>query len=156
MPHLSSITDFKRTIVNKFLRDRKFVDLVTASEDHELPASDLLSRQVFLYDYIDGTVKADRVYVCVDADDSWEETPAVTQFEIYISIAVPKSLMDMNGEIRRDAIAQRIDQMLNGSTEFGFGKLKRKPGGRAQFSEAFRARVLRYSVENWNRFGETL
>ena len=63
MPHLSSITDFKRTIANKFLRDEKFVNLVTASEDHELPASDLLSRQVFLYDYIDDTVKADRVIV---------------------------------------------------------------------------------------------
>ena len=46
----------------------------------------------------------------------WEETPAVTQFEIYIIIAVPKSLMEMNGEIRRDAIAQRVDEMLNGSS----------------------------------------
>lgn len=156
MPHLSSLDDFKRIIVNKFLRDRQFVDLVTNSADHELPASDLLSRQVFLYDYIDGTVKADRVFVCVEADDNWPETPAVSLFDIYITIAVPKSLMDMSGKIRRDAIAQRIDEMLNGSTEFGFGKLKRKPGGRVNFSEAFRARVLHYSVENWNRHGSTL
>ena len=156
MPHLSSVDDFKRIIVNKFLRDRQFVDLVTNSTNHGLPASDLLSRQVFLYDYVDGTVQADKVFVCVEADDNRVKTPAVSLFDIYITIAVPKSMMDMNGKIRRDAIAQRIDEMLNGSTEFGFGKLERKPGGRLQFSDAFRAKLLHYSVENWNRHGSTL
>lgn len=156
MPHLSSYTEFKRTLANIFLRDREFVDLVTNTENHPLPASDLLSRQVFLYDYIDGTIKEDKTYVCIEVDDGPTATPAAAYFTICIYIAVPKSLMEMNGEIRRDAIAQRVDQLINGSTKFGFGKLKKKPGGRFLFNEAFRCRVLNYSSEDWNRHGETL
>ena len=156
MPHLSALTEYKKVMINAFLRDRRFVDLVTNTSDHPLPASDLLSKQVFLYDFIDGTVKDEKVYVCIEADDSWVANCAVSQFNISIYIAVPKSLMDMNGEIRRDAIAQRIDELINGSTDFGFGKLKRKPGGRLQFNEAFRGRVLNYTVEDWNRHNTTL
>ena len=156
MPHLSSLTDFKRLILNKLLNDREMVNLLTNSENHTLPAKDLLNRQVYLYDYVDGTIKSDHSILCIDADDSWAETPAVSKFLIEIIIAVPKSLMDMPGNIRRDAIAQRIDRLLNGSTEFGFGRLERKPGGRIQLNEAMRARMLRYSVEDWNRHGETL
>lgn len=156
MSHLSSFTAYKKLIVNKLLNDRKFVDLVTVSDDHELPARDLLNRQVYLYDYVDVTIKTDKVLVCIDADDTWAKTPAVSGFQIEIIVAVPKSLMDMPGEIRRDAICQRIDEMLNGSTEFGFGRLERRPGNRFQLNEALRSRILRYSVDDWNRHGATL
>lgn len=138
------------------LRDREFVNLVTAVPDYPLPAADLLNKQVFLYDYIDSTVKDEKVYVCIEADDGVAYSCAVSRFDMYIYIAVPKYLMDMNGQIRRDAIAQRIDTLINGSTDYGFGKLERKSGGRIRLSDEFRGRVLHYTVEDWNRHNTTL
>lgn len=156
MPHLSSLTEYKRTVINTFLRDKEFVELVANDKNHVLPASDLFEKQCFLYDYVDSTVKDDKVYVCVEVDPEQVVNCAVTRFNLYVYVAVPKSLMSMDGQIRRDAICQRIDELLNGRTDFGFGRLERKPSPRMQFSESFRGRVLVYTVEDWNRHCKTL
>lgn len=156
MPHLSSLTDYKKTMINCFLRDPELVELITGEQGHALPASDLLDRQVFLYDYIDSTVQDDRVILCIETDDGAAYSCAIARFELHIFIAVPKSKMSMDGKIRRDAIAERIDTMLNGSTQYGFGKLTRRAGGRVLFNNTYRTRVLHYTVEDWNRHNETL
>lgn len=156
MPHLEELDDYKRVIVNKLLRDKEFVSLVTLEDEPELPAKVLLNRQVFLYDYLDNTVTDDKVFVCVDCDDDDTVNCAVGKFVLHIWVAVPKSLMNMNGKIRRDALVSRIDRLINGSTEFGFGKLTRRAGGRFQMTNTFRCRVLNYTVEDWNRHNTTL
>lgn len=156
MPHLEEFDDYKRVIVNKLLRDKEFVSLMTDEKDPVLPASGLLNKQIFLYDYLDNTITEDKVMICVDCDDDDAVNCAVTRFNLHIWIAVPKSLMNMSGKIRRDALASRADELLNGSTEFGFGRLTRKAGGRFHMNNTYRCRTLNYTVEDWNRHNKTL
>ena len=120
-----------------------------------MPAGSLLNKQVFLYDYIDAATTDAKVFVCIEVDDGNVRGPAVTGAHLWIYIAVPKSMMNMDGEIRRDALAQRIDELLNGNMDFGFGKLERKPGGRIVLHDSFRGRFLHYYVLDWNRHNST-
>lgn len=47
-------------------------------------------------------------------------------------------MMNMSGEIRRDALVGRIDTLLNGNLDFGFGKLERRIGSRFNLHDTFR------------------
>ena len=156
MPHLSEYTEYKKKVVNLILKDAECVELITGVENTTLPAVSLLNKQVFLYDYIDETTTDAKVFVCIEVDEGEVRTPAVGWMHLWIYIAVPKVLMNMEGEIRRDALAQRIDELLNGNLDFGFGKLERKPGGRIVLHDSFRGRFLHYHVRDWNRHNTSL
>ena len=156
MPHLSEFTAYKKRVVNLILKDAECVELITGVKNTALPAGSLLNKQVFLYDYIDAATTDAKVFVCIEVDDGNVRGPAVTGAHLWIYIAVPKSMMNMDGEIRRDALAQRIDELLNGNMDFGFGKLERKPGGRIVLHNSFRGRFLHYYVLDWNRHNSTL
>ena len=156
MPHLSEFTEFKKKVINLILYDAECVELITGVENTALPAGSLLNKQVFPYDYIDETTTDAKVFVCIEVDDGDVKGPAVAGVHLWVYIAVPKILMNMEGEIRRDALSQRIDELLNGNMDFGFGKLERKPGGRIVLHDSFRGRFLHYYVNGWNRFGSSL
>lgn len=156
MPDLSELVDYKKTIGQWLYSDRGFVDLVTNTTTMTLPARSLVNDQLWYYDYIDETVQDAKCYVCLEIDDSTVRTPAVGDFVLLIWIIVPKSLMDMQGNIRRDAIASRIDTLLNGSSGTWFGEIKKLPSQRFSPNASFRGRLLKYSVQGWNRHGETL
>lgn len=156
MAHLSAFTEYKRRVANLILNDAECVRLITGKDDTPLPAASLINDQVYLYDYIDETTTDSKVFVCVEVDDGDVVSPAATVVHLWIYIAVPKELMNMHGEIRRDALAQRIDRLLNGNLDFGFGKLERRPGGRIVLHNMFRGRFLHYYVLDWNRFCKSL
>lgn len=156
MPHLSEFTEYKKKVVNLILKDAECVELITGVENTPLPAASLLNKQVFLYDYIDAATTDAKVFICIEVDEGEIKGPAVGVMHLWIYIAVPKILMNMDGEIRRDALAQRIDELLNGNKDFGFGKLDRKPGGRIVLHDSFRGRFLHYFVQDWNRHNTSL
>ena len=156
MPNLSELVDYKKTIGQLLYSDREFVDLVTNTTTATLPARSLVNNQLWYYDYVDETVQDAKCYVCLEIDDSTVKTPAVGDFTLLIWIIVPKSLMDMTGNIRRDAIAARVDELLNGLEGTWFGELRRLPSLRFLPNTSFRGRLLKYSVQGWNRHGETL
>ena len=156
MPNLSEFVSYKKTIGQLLYSDRKLVDLLTNTTNKTLPARDLVNNQIWYYDYIDETVTDAKCYLCLEVDDVATKTPAVTSFQLYIWVIVPKSLMNMDGNIRRDAIASRIDELINGKVGEWFGTAERNPSKRQRVNTTFRARLLTYTVQGWNRHGETL
>ena len=156
MPHLSEFTEYKKKVLNLIVKDKTCVELITATSNPTLPATSLINKQLFLYDYIDETVSDEKVYVCVETDEGDVKGPAVTGVHLWIYVIVPKSMMNMSGEIRRDALVGRIDTLLNGNLDFGFGKLERRIGSRFNLHDTFRGRSLHYYVLDWNRFCSTL
>ena len=167
MPNLSEFHDYKKKIAQAFLSDSEFVKLVTNNEyDGAYPAVDLLeqvlsdgsyhSGQVHLYDYIPDVATSGMVHVCIEIDDSKIYHVATAEYIIEIMIIVPVPLMNMYGNIRRDAIASCVDRILNGKTDFGFDRLERRPGSLGIPADKQRSRKLRYSVKGWNMRDEEL
>ena len=105
MPHLSEFTEYKKKVLNLIVKDKTCVELITATSNPTLPATSLINKQLFLYDYIDETVTDEKVYICVETDEGDVKGPAVTGVHLWIYVIVPKSMMNMSGEIRRDAHA---------------------------------------------------
>jgi len=57
---------------------------------------------------------------------------------------------------RIDVLADKIDYLLNGSEEMGFGKMELVTSPPFTPAEKFLGRMLVYHVEGWNRWGEKL
>lgn len=161
MPMLSELGEYKRKIINIFMNDQELVDLVSCKDNYPLPANNLIGKNFYMYDYIDETVKDQLCLVCIEIDESNFINPQARYFDLHIYVAVHKKLMeytDKNGKsaIRRDAICARIDALLNGRTDLGFGKVEAAYGGRIVFADDFRAKDIHYRLKGWNLRGEAL
>lgn len=156
MPNLSDFTSIKKKVLHTILSDRECVDLITNDSDIRLPAESLLDKQVFLYDWIDDTVTEAKTFISVDVDVPYVDSIATANFDLFIYIAVHKSLMSMNGEIRRDALASRIDYLINGNLDFGFAKVELSNVSRFRQGKEFFGRTLVYRVHHYNRIGDKL
>ncbi len=161
MPMLSELTKWKRKIANILLNDAEFVELVSLKNDLTLPAASLIGDNVYLYDYIDETVKDEKVLICIEIDEGDYVNPQSRMFNLHIYVAVHRNLMNFiddngHGAIRRDSICERIDHLLNGRTDLGFKKIKAGYGGRILFSNDFRTKDMHYTLQGWNLRGEAL
>lgn len=161
MPMLSELEEYKRKIVNLIVNDRDCVDLISCRNDLALPAASLVGDNIFLYDYVDETVKDQKVFICIEIDESDYINPQSRLFDLHIYVIIHKKLMDFiddkgRGCIRRDSLCESIDHLLNGRTDLGFEKVTAAYGTRLIFSDDFRAKDLHYRVKGWNLRGDAL
>lgn len=167
MPFLSEFTKYKKLIARAICEDTECVSLITNTDNPTVPNYDLIESvnsagihhrgQVHLYDYLPGTEEVGQVHVCVEVEESRVINSAVARYEIHVYVIVPENLMVMYGKIRRDALAAAVDTVLNGRTDFGFGKLTRTVGkGDFLAVNKWRGRELVYTIEDYNRIGGRL
>ena len=161
MPNLGQFVKYKKQIAMAILNDPECVDLISNGTYHgDYPAVSLLEQvlsdgryvpgQVHLYDFIPDVASDSRVHVNIEIDEDAMSTVAVGLYTIEILVMVPVDLMNMYGNIRRDALAARIDTLINGSTEYGFGRVERRAGSLGIPAPKVRSRRLKYSVKDWN------
>lgn len=156
MPFMTELTENKEQILKTLLMDQEFVDLVSNEVGHELPALDLRYTQVFPYGWIAPTISDAKTYVCFDVDVTDTSTIAVSDIYMYFWVFTHNTLAMTNEGVRVDRIAARIDRLINGSTELGFGKVKLESCVRDSPNADYYGRVILYSVQNWNRRGRGL
>ena len=161
MAYLSELTEFKRKIANLIVNDEMLVELISGKKGTLLPAAELIGQNVFLYDYVDDTLKDARTLVCIETDELDRTSPTARDFELHIYVSVHKSQMnyvdeDGRGQVRRDMICSRIDALLNNRTDMGFQKLKPLRGYRIIFSSDFRTKDMVYLAKWGNAIGEGL
>lgn len=161
MAYLSELTEFKRKIANLIVNDETLVELISGKKGMLLPAAELIGQNVYLYDYVDDTLKDARTLVCIETDELDRTSPTARDFELHIYVCVHKSQMnyvdeDGRGQVRRDMICSRIDALLNNRTDMGFQKLKPLRGYRIIFSSDFRTKDMVYLAKWGNAIGEGL
>lgn len=161
MAYLSELTEFKRKIANLIVNDETLVELISGKKGTLLPAAELIGQNVFLYDYVDDTLKDARTLVCIETDELDRTSPTARDFELHIYVCVHKSQMnyvdeDGRGQVRRDMICSRIDALLNNRTDMGFQKIKPLRGYRIIFSSDFRTKDMVYLAKWGNAIGEGL
>ena len=156
MAYLSELTEIKRKIANLIVNDEMLVELISGEQGKQLPAADLIGKNVYLYDYVDDTLKDARTLVCIEIDENDYTSPTARDFELHVYVCVHKSQMNFidengRGQVRRDLIASRIDR-----TDLGFQKLKPLRGYRIIFSSDFRTKDMVYTAKWGNAIGEGL
>lgn len=156
MPFLTELSDKKQQILKDLLSDRELVTLLTDDSTIRLPAKDLRYDQVFPYPWVDETADAAKSFICFDVTVPEISTIAVKDCYMYIWIFTHQRIAMTKEGVRTDLLASRVDYLLNGSTEYGFGKVRLMSVLPYAPNANYYGKVLKYYVQDWNRFGAKL
>lgn len=167
--NLNVISDMKQVILRKVLSDEDAVKIIRNTYDVQTPDMGLRYTQVFPWLRAFDTVEEAKTYICFEVSVTSVVNCAVREFELRVYIMTHQSLMLMNSEVchsisldasdsgtRIDVLADKIDYLLNGSEDMGFGKMELVSSPTFSPAEKFLGRVLIYRVDGWNRWGEKL
>jgi hypothetical protein len=156
MAFLKEFSDVKMKMLQAFLSDRDIVTHLTSDATHALPAVDLRYKQVFPYPWVDDTVSEAKAFLSFDVYVQSVETIAVKTLNLVVWVFAHSAVAMTNQGVRVDLISNRVDELINGSQDYGFGKVALVSVLPYAPNNNYYGRVLRYQVQNWNRFGDKL
>lgn len=165
--NLNVISDMKQTILKALLSDESIVKLIRNTSTVTLPDMPLRYTQVVPWKAVPDTQGEAKTFVTFEVDVIGVTNCAVKDFSLNIYVITHESLMKFDNAVgtaldlpdrgvRTDILADKIDYLLNGSTDFGFGKLELKRSPTFDPIDGYHGRKLEYYVQGWNRYGEKL
>ena len=116
------LTEYKETLCRLFVNSDDIRALLKTNDD-TIKKKDLVYKQIFPYTYLPDIQKEENIYLCFDI-----EVPRINSNSnimkdvvIYVDALVHQSFMETSEGIRTDLFANKIDELLNGSKDFGMG-----------------------------------
>jgi len=167
--NLNVISDMKQTMLRALLSDEDVVKILRNTCDVELPDMGLRYTQVFPWMYVPDTVEETKSYIGMKIKARNQINAAAKVYEMTIYIICHKEHMRMNAAVceqlgldttdsgsRVDVLMDKVDCLINGSEEFGFGKVEFVESDEFRPTDKFHGRYITYRVNGWNRWGEKL
>ena len=158
--HLDELIDYSSNIISSMANSQEIVALMLdkdpANVDLGGDDGDIAREHMFDYDYVDDTQLEAGAYIMVDVDMIDSPTGTVKDMEVYVQIVVSKTYMELDKKSfkgvkgnRRDNLARQIDLLLNGSKDFGIGKLSLMSARTANVPKSFTSKMLTYGVSDF-------
>ena len=167
MQNLNRIGAMKEKVLESILATQDVVRLIENKKDVVLPAFEIRYKQVFPWKKILGTQEEAKTFVGFDISLGGAINCAVKTYYLNIWVMSHESLMPIDNKVgemlsisdrgvRTDILADKLDYLLNGSTDMGFGKLEIVGSDVFRPAERFSGRNIQYIISGWNRYGEKL
>lgn len=167
--NLNVISQMKEKVLKAILSNAEIVALVKNMPKDEVvvPAFDLRYHQIAPWRKVPETNEDARTYVSFDVGMSDSDSPAAREYALMVWVMVPDNLMPIDNKIgtmlgisdrgaRHDILSDKIDYLLNGTTDMGFGKLQIVSSNIFEPINGYNGRYINYYVQGWNRYGEQL
>ena len=156
--HLDELIDYTSKIIAALSNSPEVVGLIVDKAPSEVTEADMdnARNKMFDFDYIDETVQSAGAFIMVDADMVAAPTGTIKDLEVYVQIAVSKTYVKLSPTIfkgmrgnRRDNLSRQIDLLLNGSRDFGIGKLQLVTARTVNVPSSFTSKMLTYRVPDF-------
>lgn len=140
---------YKNKLMEDLCTDSDIVSLLTGDADHILPATDLIYKQMFPYEYIPDTEDKAHSFICFDVDIAKVDATLYTPV-LYIWVFCHRSSLRIpGGGVRPDELAAAVNKKINGSWKYGLGTLDLDSATRFSPAQDFLGRVLTYETRDW-------
>lgn len=152
---LSELVNYKNQVMKELCSDPNIVHLLTGNEDAAIPNHGLPYTQLFPYEYVPQTVDEARSFICFDVDivSVPNETFLVPVLYVWVFAHASNLRMEQGG-VLIDQLAIEVTRLLNGSWNYGLGKLKFDSSRRFTPIRGYLGRVLTYYATDFNRSSE--
>jgi len=156
--HLDELINYSSNVVRALLGSKEVVALMTDHPDPDLYGADgdAAAQHIYDYDYVDNTQLEAGVYIMVDCDMVAAPTGSIKDLELYVQVMVSKSIMPLDPKKfkgvkgnRRDNLARQIDLLLNGSHDYGIGRLQLVSARTANVPSSFTSKLLTYRIPDF-------
>lgn len=151
MAFLQELAADKEKLLRFFLSDQTLVDLITNEEGYPTPALELRYAQVFPYHWLSGTITEQKSYLCFSVSVPRVPTDIIKDVTLKIWLFSHEGIMRTTNGPRIDLIAAAVDDILNGSNEFGIGRVSLKNTSEIYPAKDFYGYALTYEVKDFNR-----
>ena len=158
---LDDMTRSKEAIIKKIAVSQNVIGLLLNDPNIDMDsdeANDVIGRNIFDYDYIDGTVQRADAYIMVDSELDYPSSVSMNQWRVYVQVVCAKVYNAVDHKIfkgvpgkRRDNLAQEIDVLLNGERFIGIGDLELLSAAPANVPATFTSMLLTYRVHDFRR-----
>lgn len=142
---------YKNKLAEDLMTNERILELL----DHEnigLKPDELMYNCVYPYEYVPNVTENTTTYICFDVDITKVPNTTYLLPSIYIWVFTHDSLMRLpGGGLRVDAIVSQIDRTINGSREYGLGRLELDTIKRYSPIQHYQGRIMKYAATDWNR-----
>lgn len=158
--YIDELIEFKEKVILAIANSQKVMGLLGDDPDIDIDgeeAEKLLKRNIFDYDYVSSTVQRSDSYIMVEVKLAQPTSGSIYKWYVYVQVVcykdnVPldkkKKFKGVKGN-RRDNLVREIDYLLNGSTDFGIGKLNLIHAAPASVPEEFTSVMLTYEINDF-------
>ena len=167
--NLNVISAMKQTVLRALLSDEEIVKILRNSNEVCVPDMGLRYTQIFPWMYVPETVEKANSFIGMRIRARNPVNAAAKTYELTIYVMCHKEHMRMNRDVcealgldvkdsgsKVDVLADKIDFLLNGSTDMGFSKLELVDSDEFKPAEKHHGRYITYRVTGWNRYGNKL
>ncbi len=160
LTHIDQLVDYNQRVVNKILTAQPVMALIAnaPSLDMESEASAEWEEHVLDHAWIDDTVQEAGAFVTVDVDIPEMSSGTIKEMRVYVEVLVSKTYMPLSPSLfkgckgnRRDNIVRQIDLLINGSYDFGIGRLDLKSIRTVTTANKFAGKLMTYEVSDFAR-----
>lgn len=167
MRNLNEISTMKLRIMNLLMMNADVMKIVENRSDISLPNMSMLYSQIVPWKKKMDTQMEAQSVIAFEVAPGDAVNPAVREYVLYVWIMVHDSLMRFDENIgsalgvadrgtRLDILADKVDYLLNGDGELGFGELEFHGAPLVDVSEYYHGRMLTYKIKGWNRHGDKI
>lgn len=147
---LHELTEYRAKIMKLLCSDQAIVDLINDQEGSACPDRSLMYSKIFPYAYTPDVTKETDTYVCFRLAARGRDK-TFKDMSIVFYVFSHQSHIRTSGGLRPDLIAERIENLFNGSLDLGVGRLKLEGTDDISPASQFHGIALEYSVGEFNR-----
>nr|DAG45228.1 MAG TPA: hypothetical protein [Caudoviricetes sp.] len=157
--YLDDLITFKENVIVALSQSQDVMGLLANDPNLDLESSeaeDVVERNIFDYDYIDGTLERHDAYIMVDDELVQPSSGTFNRWLLYVQVVCAKTFNDIDKKMfrgvkgnRRDNLARSIDVLLNGSRDYGVGKLVLMSVAPATVPDKFTSLLLTYEIRDF-------
>ena len=149
--YLQDVKLYRDTIVEQLLSNEAIVELIRPEDAPFTKPRDLLYKHIYPYDHIIEKTTEAETFLCFDIEAPRIIGRAFTEFRIYFWIMTHDRRIVTPKGLRGDLLSSEIEKVMNGSKDFGIGRVELKSWGRFAPAEKFHGRSLIYETVDFNR-----
>lgn len=149
--NLFEFYDYKNKLMEDILTSEPIVKLLGDDIDMR-DAESLAYTQIFPYEYVPETIQDGKTYICFDVDIQSAENNFTYYPIIYVWVLTHKSRLRLpGGGVRPDMICAEIAKKINGSMEYGMGRLMLYSARRFAPMMDYQGKVLTFKTTDINK-----
>lgn len=151
MALLKELTEYRAKIMKSLCSDQTIVDLLNDTEGHSCPDRSLMYSKIFPYAYTPEAEKETDSFICFRIYIPEVMNKTFKRMQIVFYIFTHQSNIRTSDGLRPDLIAERLENLFNGSLDMGVGRMKLEGIDDISPSQNFHGLALEYSVSEFNR-----
>lgn len=158
--NLKELGNFKLSVLNEFAKSKEIVGILLPNhtEDDDIDAllfgDGTTSGCMFPWEYVPDTQEETKSFVCVETEIAESKTTASYSVYVYVFTFCNKKIMDIADTTmfgtRADLLAHYADSILNGSSNFGIGRLNLVDASIYKPNNSYYGRLLTYECPGFN------